>query len=248
MLNQYKKNIYSQNGEDGILFYILNKMKILKKEKNLWCCEFGAWDGIHGSNTFNLVKNFNFNAVYIEGNKQRFLNLLNTKKLFPKIVAKNIFVSHNHNSKKKLDNILSSTKINKNFDILSIDIDSYDLDVWRSFKKYDPKIVVIEINSSIHPGIEQIHTKKTPGNSFTSTVNLAKKKGYVLVCHTGNCIFIKKKYLKMINFKKKYINEPNLLFDKIWLNKKENIFKKYIKSFLPQYFLDLIRKIKIFLF
>ena len=80
MLNKYKKNIYSQNGEDGILIHLLKKIKILKNDKDLWCCEFGAWDGIHGSNTFNLVKNYNFNAVYIEGDKDKFKDLLITKK------------------------------------------------------------------------------------------------------------------------------------------------------------------------
>mgnify|MGYP000430120018 CR=1 FL=1 len=52
---------------------------ILEKSKNLWCCEFGAWDGVKGSNTFNLVKNYNFNAVYIESDRERFLDLLKTK-------------------------------------------------------------------------------------------------------------------------------------------------------------------------
>ena len=55
MFLKYKKNFYSQNGEDGIILEVLKRLKI--KNKELWCCEFGAWDGIHGSNTFNLVKN-----------------------------------------------------------------------------------------------------------------------------------------------------------------------------------------------
>ena len=68
MFQKYKRNIYSQNGEDGIILEILKRLKL--NSKNKWCCEFGAWDGIHGSNTFNLVKNLNYNAVYIEGEKK----------------------------------------------------------------------------------------------------------------------------------------------------------------------------------
>ena len=60
----------------------------------------------------------------------------------------------------------------------------------------------------------QIHSKDQPGNSFTSTINYAKKNGYELVCHTGNCIFIKKNYIKKIKLEKKYIDKPELLFDK----------------------------------
>ena len=54
MFDKYKKNFFSQNGEDGVILELLKRLKL--KKKILWCCEFGAWDGIHGSNTFNLVK------------------------------------------------------------------------------------------------------------------------------------------------------------------------------------------------
>jgi len=55
-LNKFCKNIHSQNGEDGIIAEILNNLKLSTK-KNLWCVEFGAWDGIYLSNTFALVEN-----------------------------------------------------------------------------------------------------------------------------------------------------------------------------------------------
>ena len=82
MLSNFKKNVYSQNGEDGILQELLRKINL---EKNGWCCEFGAWDGKNGSNTFNLVKNFNFNAIYIENDEKKFKDLKKTAKEYPKI-------------------------------------------------------------------------------------------------------------------------------------------------------------------
>ena len=78
MFQKYKKNFYSQNGEDGIVLEILKRLKL--NLRNKWCCEFGAWDGIHGSNTFNLIKKKNYNAVYIEGDIKRYQDLLKTKK------------------------------------------------------------------------------------------------------------------------------------------------------------------------
>jgi|TARA_B110000438_G_C15776936_1_gene634474 hypothetical protein len=243
IFNKFKSNIHSQSGEDGVIIEIIKRIKIKNKRK-MWCCEFGAWDGIHGSNTFNLVKNFDYNAVYIEGNKSRFKDLLKTKNKFPKIKAYNIHISHKKKSPNLLDRVLKKTKIPKDFEILSIDIDSHDLAVWKSLKKYQPKIIIIEINSGIVPGILQTHSKRKEGNSFSSTVNYAKKIGYELVCHTGNCIFIKKKYLKNIKINKRYISKPELLFDYTWLNKKENILKKIIKIILPNKILDILRKFK----
>ena len=246
MLNKYKKNFFSQNGEDGIIIELLKRLD-LKENYKKWCCEFGAWDGIHGSNTFNLVKKYDYNAVYIEGNNNRFKDLIITKKKFPKINAFNNYVNWKKKSSYSLDKILKKTEITKNFEILSIDIDSYDLAVWKSLINYQPKIVIIEINSGIEPGIFQIHSKKKSGNSFTATVTYAKKNGYELVCHTGNCIFVKRKYLKKIKIKKYYIKNPQLLFDKSWLNKKENILKKILLSYLSHPVLEFLRKINKFI-
>ncbi len=243
MLYNYKKNIYSQNGEDGILLEILKRVKFLKN-KNKWCCEFGAWDGIKGSNTFNLVKNLKFNAVYIEGDKKKFKKLVKNSNKFSKIIPINKYISHKKNSKFTLDKVLKKTNIPKKFEILSIDIDSYDLSVWESLKNYKPEIVIIEINSGIKPGIFQKNSLKNKGNSFTSTLKVGLRKGYRLVCHTGNCIFVKKELIKKIALNKKYLNNPNLLFDYTWLEKKESRLKKILKTILPSFVLDFLRNLK----
>ncbi len=234
MFQKYKRNIFSQNGEDGIVLEILKRLKL--NSKNKWCCEFGAWDGVHGSNTFNLVKKFNYNAVYIESDKNKFRDLLKTSKKFKKIIPLNKLVSHKKNSPNSLQKILKKTKITPDFDILSIDIDSFDLAVWKSLKNYRPKIVIIEINSGLLPGVKQVHGNGKIGNSFTSTVEYAQKNNYQLVCHTGNCVFIDKKYSKKLRINKKFLNNKNvdLLFDKTWFNKKEYFIKKILKIILPK--------------
>ena len=244
MFQKYRKNIFSQNGEDGVILEILKRLKL--KSKNSWCCEFGAWDGIHGSNTFNLVKNFNYNAVYIEGDQKKYNDLILTQSKYSKIIPIKRYISHKIRSSDSLDNILKKTSIKKNFEILSIDIDSYDLAVWKSIKKYRPIIVIIEINSGIEPGIHQIHSQKRRGNSFTSTVNFATKINYQLLCHTGNCIFIDKKYLNKLNINKRFLNnkEAHLLFDYSWKLKKVSKFKKILKIILPNKVISYLRNTK----
>ena len=53
-LEKYKKNFYSQSGEDGIINEILKRLDLYSR-KNKWCCEFGAWDGKQSSNTYYNV-------------------------------------------------------------------------------------------------------------------------------------------------------------------------------------------------
>lgn len=75
--------------------------------------------------------------------------------------------------------------------VLSIDIDGNDYAVWAAYEGA-PDIVVIEINSSFPEGHESFHVKH--GASFTTMNRLAEDKGYFLLCHTGNCIYVRNEY------------------------------------------------------
>lgn len=210
-LDRFKYNKYSQRGDDGVIEELVKRLELTEPE-NSWCVEFGAWDGKFLSNTFLLIEK-GWNAVHIEGDSNKFEELKKTQHSYPKIIAVNKFVSFDRNDENSLDSILATTPIPKNFDLLSIDIDSYDLDVWEGLKNYDPKIVVIEINNWIPPGVLWRHSKKTSGNSFSSTLNVALDKGYTLVCHTGNMIFVKSSLINKIGIEERYIKYPELLFN-----------------------------------
>ena len=67
-LLKFRYNHYSQNVEDGIIVELIKRLNLNELE----VCEFGAWDGIHLSNTFNLIKNHNARAVLIEGDDKKF--------------------------------------------------------------------------------------------------------------------------------------------------------------------------------
>lgn len=222
-INHLRKNRYSQNGEDGVISYLLNNMKNL----NGWCCEFGAFDGKYLSNTFNLVENFGFNAVYIEPNASRFKVLLETCEQYSNIVPVNQMVGIRGDY--KLDTILSKTDIPKNFDLLSIDVDGIDYLIWEAFEKYEPKIVIIEINSSKKPDLLMTNEeldydrlldltfKESPdsGVNFRTCYELGRKKKYKLFGHTGNMIFIHEDHVNDIQV----ASDENYLdyFDSSWL-------------------------------
>lgn len=218
MLSEFKNKIIAQNGEDGVIEEIIKRLELA----DLWCCEFGAWDGMHLSNTFHLIRTKKAKVVMIEGDLSKFSKLLLTQSKYPdQIIALNFYVDHRPNAENSLDKILSSTSIPKDFDILSIDIDSYDLDVWESLKNYLPKLVIIEINNEIEPGIFQRHSETNCLNSFTSTLEVGKSKGYTLICHLFNLFFIRNDLLDKIKIEQKYIDDPTLLFNWKWVHRAE---------------------------
>lgn len=73
-LENFRFNKFSQNGEDGVIQEILKRIS-LSNPLNNWCCEFGAWDGLHFSNTARLILEEDFRAVLIEGDESRLKDL-----------------------------------------------------------------------------------------------------------------------------------------------------------------------------
>ena len=181
----YRKNVYSQNGEDGVVGELVKRFEL----KTGWFCEFGAWDGQHGSNTFNLLRN-GWRGVMIEGRPRRYRKLARTAAKYPdRLITRCAYVT-SEPGPESLDGLLSDTPIPTDFELLSIDIDGPDWHVWNSLTTYTPKIVIIEINSSYLPGVSAVHGE-SQGSSFSATVELGRRKGYQAVCHTGNLFFVR---------------------------------------------------------
>lgn len=208
------RNITSQYGEDGILEKIFSIIPVDPLEK--WCVEFGAWDGIHYSNTWNLINNCNFNAVMIEGSSRKFQDLLKTYEHNDAVFCLNRIVSVDCPDS-TLDTILAETPIPVDFDLLSIDIDGNDYHVWESLVKYTPKVVVIEFNNSISNDvifIQDCDHQVSQGCSLAALVELGQEKGYELVCVTkGNGIFVLREFYSLFGIKDNSIDAmcfPNI--------------------------------------
>lgn len=199
-LSIYRKNIFSQFGEDGVLSHIL--LSILKDFADKKCVEFGAGDGICLSNTRKLVVNYGYSGVFIEVDSGQYQQLVKNYLERPDCVCLNMKVMKNN-----LDSILSGTSWPKNFDLLSIDIDSYDYYVWKSLTLYKPKVVVIEANTSCGPSRVEV----TDGYCSPKAAELlGKEKGYELIAHTGNCFFVDRQYFPLFSIKD---NSMEALFD-----------------------------------
>lgn len=238
--DKFKKNVYSQNGEDGILLKLIQELKL--NITDMWLVDVGAYDGISYSNFRKLIEQ-GANAVLIEpclvGGvcEEKYLKLQHLPNQYPKVKTLNHFTiindierseagynwcKHIHKdickienfnpSKKTLDESLQTIQnFPNNYDILNIDIDSYDHEVWNEHT-YMPKIVIMEISSNLRPD----NLNKTEGISFGASLEYAKQKGYSCVCHTGNMIYVRNDLLNNLSIPNHLINSIEL-FNKSWL-------------------------------
>lgn len=232
-LQRYARNVYSQNGEDGILEEILRRLGITGG----WVVESGAWDGKHLSNTFALIERScgggsgsssgsggggsggggsGFRGLHIEADVAKFAELLETAKrvgggaITPAITPVNATLQPDVDtlgdimSRHCLDSSAAATAaaaaagatgaVAAVVAVLSIDIDSHDYDVWKNLSSvHRPAVVVIEINSEVNPLDWKIHGRDgwALGTSFLPMLLLGVSKGYSLVAHTGNMIFVR---------------------------------------------------------
>jgi hypothetical protein len=196
---------YSQYGEDGIIDHLLGRLP----NRDSWCVEFGAWDGLHLTNTRRLIEELGYSAVLIEGDQQRYEFLRKNNEGFPNVLAIHRFVRTE--GRDSLDSILSETRIPEGFDLLSIDIDGDDYHVWESLRGYSPKIVVIEFNPTMANELEYVQPRNTSvmhGSSARSLVLLGKTKGYGLVAVTVcNAFFVRLDLLGAMGIQERQLSE-----------------------------------------
>jgi hypothetical protein len=195
-LKGHRNNVTSQYGEDGIL----NKIFETIGEGKKWCVEFGAWDGKKYSNTFDLIASKRWNSVQIEGNKDRFRELLDTHGNNSNVHCICAVIGFNP-KKDTIEHFLRTTPIPVGFDLISIDIDGNDYHIWESIKDFRPRVVLIEFNAAIPNDVVYVQDRNfdiNQGSSLMAMVELGKKKGYELVATTNNNAFfvVKEEFTK----------------------------------------------------
>jgi len=178
-------NYYSQNGEDGIIEAMLAELQIPKG----FFVEFGAWDGKHWSNTYNLIGK-QWSGCLIEADTRKFSELCRTVPDDNIIKINALIEPAGPNS---LEELLRRHGVG-HVDLLSIDIDSDDLAIWESLTWYSPTVVIIEFNPTIPFDTRYRNPSRAfHGNSALSIYEFAVKRSYVLVAGTDtNLIFVRR--------------------------------------------------------
>ncbi len=215
-IKKFGIKIYSQNDEDGIILYILKHIGIKTKK----FVEIGVENGTE-CNTTNLLKNFNWKGVQIEGNKILYSDAKIQLKKILKEKIKNLKLLNIFITKKNVNKILKNN-CGKEVDLLSIDIDGNDFWIWKSIKCIKPRLVIIEYNSFFGSKLsctipynakfiwDYKNKRSYYGASLKALEKLGKQKKYTLVGidrNGVNAFFVRNDLAKNINLKSKKIND-----------------------------------------
>jgi hypothetical protein len=187
-LLEFRRNVRSKDGEDGIL----EKIFEIAGEGSRWCVELGALTGGHGSNTWHLIKGRGWSGVLIEAEREYFEQLTHEYAEVERARCVNAFISFEGES--SLDAVLSRTAMPETFDLLSLDVDGNDYHIWDSMQKYRPRVVVVEFNPTIPNDVSFVQPRDmnvNQGSSLRALVELGQQKGYELVAaNSDNAFFV----------------------------------------------------------
>ena len=195
-INDYEFKVFSQFGEDGIIQFLVNNVRI----ENTTFIEFGVENYLE-SNTRFLMMNNNWKGFIMDGSEKA-IQSLKKRDWFWKynLTAKAVFID-----KDNINDLISQNGFS-NIGLLSIDLDGNDYYIFQELdlSTVNPSIIIIEYNSVFGkdraitvPYDKYFNRTKAHysnlffGASLTALDYLANKKGYSLVgCNiAGNNAF-----------------------------------------------------------
>lgn len=194
-IQDYEFKVFSQNGEDGIIQFLINSLSI----KNKIFIEFGV-ETYKEANTKFLLLNNGWSGLIIDGDIEA-MDRINCSDLHWKydLQAIGSFITRDN-----INDLIASAGIRGEIGLLSVDIDGNDYWVLKNIDIINPQILIVEYNSlfgSEHkitvPYDEKfVRTKKHFSNlyygaSVKALADLAQEKGYDLVGSNsfGNNLF-----------------------------------------------------------
>lgn len=204
-LTQYARNLfYSQNGEEGVLLECLRRIE----HGNLNChaVETGGHNGLFCSNTALLLKDHGWSGLFVEADYGLYLQCKENWKHNPQV----------RSQCSRVDGKNINAFVDDNCDLLSLDTDGSDYAIFAGLEAR-PKIVIIEIDSSIPPNVEGFNLDG--GAGYFTGVELGIQMGYFLLCHTGNLVFVRDDYEHLFpEVKSKHpLIDSEYYFKRAWL-------------------------------
>ena len=228
-LLDYKKNYFSQNGEDGVLEQIF---KLLNISSGTFF-EFGAADGVWCCNTRTLLQK-GWKGLYVEPDRANFERLLLNTSMFRNVVCRNQYVDVSGSFSIENHWLSAAREIGQaELDFLSIDVDGFDDELLESIQTLRPKVIMVEVNAGHHPmyphRIPRTVSANNVGQSMYIMNQIASKKGYLPICYTGNLIFVHESVAENII---DYVKSLKELYRDFWVRLEEPAKLHLKKTFI----------------
>jgi hypothetical protein len=197
-LNRYEQQVFSQNGEDGILAEIFRRIGVASK----YFVEFGVGDGTE-NNTAALIFQ-DWVGTWLEGDRANVQSIQNSYRRTLANAQLKVFQSFL--TQENICDLFSQAEVPHEFDLLSIDIDGNDYYLWRKILLggYRPRVVVIEYNAIYSADIHWVVPYRADtrwdltswtGSSLRALFELGQEMGYELVgCNFSglNAFFVRR--------------------------------------------------------
>ena len=177
-----KKNGFSRFEEERTLVRYIDQL--LPSGHGRTAVDIGAGDGVRWSNTHALFLE-GWNGLAIEADSRKFRKLKRTYRRSP-----NVSTCNEPATPDRIARLLRSYKIEKDFEVLSLDIDGNDYWILQSIlEEFRPQLIVTEINEKIPPPLRFI-TKYDPefrlrhhfyGFSIMSLADLCRQFNYAIL-------------------------------------------------------------------
>jgi hypothetical protein len=178
-LNKYARNYScSQNGEEGVL------EECQRRGLSLFhCVEIGGHDGRFCSNTAWVIESDIrvVSGLFVEADYDRYLQCKSNW-------------AHNVNIRCQccyVDGRNINAFVDERCDLLSLDTDGSDFKIFCGLSAR-PKIVIVEIDSSIEPPSAAFNSDGAAG--YWAMTVAALERGYFVLCHTGNLVLVRQDY------------------------------------------------------
>ncbi len=202
--------VFSQNGEDGIIQYLIKSLKL----KNIKFIEIGTQD-YSESNTRYIFESMRCNGLIVDPLK----NLKNeVRKNTIDFWKNNLVIVNDLATPENINFILEKNDFDDKIDLFSIDIDGIDYWVIKELKKNISKIFVAEYNPYFGPDLEITvpyiknfhrtsyhYSNLCWGVSLKSLIKIMADKNYSFVGSNefrNNAFFVSNDYIDKIKLKK----------------------------------------------
>lgn len=184
-LARYEYSWLSQNGEDGIIRYLFDRIGF----ESRWFVEFGF--GPVQCNSLRLMRFEAFSGLLMDGSTENvnFFNYAARKAGITGVKAVRAFIT-----RENLESLLHENGVPQEIDFLSLDVDGNDYWFWEALTGVSPRMVCIEYNAGLGPSLS-LTVPYDPaferyshhasgffhGASLAALESLGKRKGYCLI-------------------------------------------------------------------